>query len=180
MKTSEFRKLIREEVKMVLKEQTLKEFTTISKGAINLHTDIKVGDYIHFPYRDKDPHYVAKVVKNIGTAHYQGEGIAPTDIVGDLMQFTRKNNSMGRNTKERFPRVGERVVADREKAGSFDPSRGGMDAPTKIGEISGIVTKVDYPNRLVYLKGEDGKVAKYEIGKAYGKSELPNMKVFAG
>jgi len=154
MKASEFRKLIREEVRKVLKEATL-----ISKGKQSgAPAEIKVNDYVRWYSSQNDRGmsvatgmYVGKVVKILGSKNMQVEVVSPTTDAGDVYKVT-KDECL------RIPQVGEMISA----TVGYDGGAGSGSQGS--ASVRGTVAKVDIAKLMISVKSEEGKTLNIKIG----------------
>ena len=153
MKTSEFRKLIREEVRKVLKEATL-----IRKGGqTGAPADIKVNDYVQWIMSENERGmsvskgaYIGKVVKVLGARNMEVEVQSPNAELGDTYKVSKEECT-------RVPQVGEKISA---KVGS---DRGAGSGSQSTSDVAGTVAKVDIANQTISIKTEQGKLVKINI-----------------
>ena len=163
MKASEFRKLIREEVRKVMSEATL-----ISKGSQSgAPAEIKFNDYVRW-YKVENERgmsrtagtYIGKVVKILGSRNLQVEVESPRAEAGDVYKVDKEEC-------QRVPRVGEKISA---KVG-FDKGFGSGSQGTV--NVMGVVTKVDIANQIISMKSEEGKLMNAKI------SDLSDINILA-
>jgi len=136
MKVSEFRKLIREEIRKVVNEATL-----ISKGAnAGKPVEIKVNDYVQWTASDNERGmrvstgtYIGKVIKVLGSKHMQVEVVSPSADEGDMYKVSKDES-------KRIPVVGEMISAEY----GWDGGQGSGSQGSGI--LRGTVTKVDLTN----------------------------------
>jgi len=147
MKLSEFRKLIREEVRKVVNEATL-----ISKGTkTGSSAEIKVNDYVQWTASENDRGmrvatgtYIGKVVKVLGSKNIQVEVVFPLTDEGDMYMVTKAES-------KRIPVVGELINATySSNSGQGSGSQGSLT-------LTGTVTKVDLTNAKITVKNQEGK-----------------------
>jgi hypothetical protein len=154
MKATEFRKLIREELKKVLSEATL-----ISKGKqTGAPAEIKVNDYVRWYNAENERGmsmitgvFIGKVVKILGSKNMQVEVVSPSKDAGDIYKVT-KNECL------RIPRVGETISA----TVGYDGGAGSGSQGT--ADIRGTVAKVDLEKQTISVKSEEGKVMNLKVG----------------
>ena len=153
MKLTEFRKLIREEVRKVVKEATL-----ISKGAkAGTSAEIKVNDYIQWTASENERGmrvaigtYIGKVVKVLGSKNIQVEVVFPLTDEGDMYSVTKAES-------KRIPVVGELINA------TYSWNGGQGSGSQGSGTLAGTVTKVDLVNAKITVKTQEGKSVKAAI-----------------
>jgi hypothetical protein len=153
MKASEFRKLIREEIKNVLKEATL-----IRKGGqTGAPADIKVNDYVQWIMTENERGmsvskgaYIGKVVKVFGSRNLEVEVQSPSTELGDTYKVSKEEC-------QRVPQVGEMISAN------VGYDRGAGSGSQGTSDITGTVAKVDIANQTISIKTEQGKLMKIKI-----------------
>ena len=153
MKLTEFRKLIREEVRKAVNEATL-----INKGTkAGSPAEIKINDYIQWTASENDRGmryaigtYIGKVVKVLGSKNMQVEVVFPLTDEGDMYKVTKEES-------KRIPVVGEIINAKY----SWDGSAGSGSQGSKT--LAGTVTKVDLTNAKITVKTLEGKLVKAAI-----------------
>jgi len=147
MKASEFRKLIREEVRKVINEATLISKST-KAGAT---AEIKVNDYVQWTASENERgmrvatgSYIGKVVKVLGSKSVQVEVVFPSTDKGDVYKVTKEEST-------RIPAVGEVISAKY----SWDGGQGSGSQGSST--LTGTVTKVDLANAKITVKNQEGK-----------------------
>ena len=148
MKASEFRKLIREEIRKVVKEATL-----INKGAkAGAPAEIKVNDYVQWTASENERGmrvakgtYIGKVIKVLGSKHMQVEVVFPSNDEGDMYKVSKDES-------KRIPVVGEVINAEYSWSGGTQGS-----GSQGSGILRGTVTKVDLANAKITVKNQEGK-----------------------
>ena len=162
MKTTEFRKLIREEVRKVLSEAELirKSEKTASKSP-----EIKVNDYVSWYASENERgmrvitgFFIGKVLKIAGSANMEVEVVYPANNEGDVYKVSKKECN-------RVPAVGEVISATLSTNGGAGSGSQGSN------NITGTVTKVDFAGSKLKLKKEDNKTIDVRI------STLSNIKI---
>ena len=147
MKLTEFKKLIREEVRKVVKEATL-----INKGAkAGAPAEIKVNDYVQWTASENERGmrvstgtYIGKVIKVLGSKHMQVEVVFPSNDEGDMYKVSKDES-------KRIPVVGEMISAEY----GWDGGQGSGSQGS--GTLRGTVTKVDLTNAKITVKKQEGK-----------------------
>jgi hypothetical protein len=156
MKTTELRKLIREEVRKVLKEATPIMPSTRARR-IAKPEDIKANDIVMWTsFSNERGMYTAsgqlygKVVKVLGSKSLQVEVIAPAGDEGAVYRVEKRECTI-------MPKVGQEMSATT----SWDGGAGSGSQGS--GNVSGTVKAIDFSREMIAIESASGGTKKYKI-----------------